>query len=506
MRLYACAVVVLIAVSTVALAQCSANGLTLSHQGVRLGDPFSVTLSGTPGASGLLGVDVAPGTLSTPIGTVCLGLTPALQLLPFALDPAGHFALGGILPPQPGLIGLSAFLQAAAIDPTQPSGSALSNSASLTLRSPRVFFIDKGSTGQPGSWCSYDALTDTVLVGPVTLPGIVSDVVLVPSLGWIVFDINNGVTYTLHCYAAATGAQTASIPLPWSGFRMALDGNTLYFTVGAGIGQPGALASMSLPSGTPGLFTTLAPSPSGYPPQAIIIPPGSGHAYLRFLDRVSAVNVATGVELPPINVGGPGAIEEWLLEGTTLYTLVYGSLFGGGGPVIDAIDTTTHLALHPTPVALPIPAPVTSLRYGPGQFGNTLFVQNQNLVPALFQLDPATLLPINQVSGIPAGENEMVLSPGGTEWLIRTCGGPPVFACSNSWLLSLQIPSMTVSIINPVINPAQRLTSIQSATLRRAFWVSNLNTVVPFTTDPATPPTGTVTLPIWSTNLRVLID
>ena len=51
-----------------------------------LGDPFSLTIYGTPGVSGLLGVDTSGGPVQTSIGTVCLGITSNLQLIPFTLD------------------------------------------------------------------------------------------------------------------------------------------------------------------------------------------------------------------------------------------------------------------------------------------------------------------------------------------------------------------------------------------------------------------------------------
>src|SRR5262245_46071625 len=118
--------------------QCTANGLTLVEAGNRLGDPFSITLSGSQNAPGLLGADLVYVLVTTSIGYVCLGLSPALSLSPFVLDPAGQYTFAGLLPLNPTLNGLSAYLQAAAVDPAQPSGSALSNSVPVALRSPRV--------------------------------------------------------------------------------------------------------------------------------------------------------------------------------------------------------------------------------------------------------------------------------------------------------------------------------------------------------------------------------
>src|SRR5262249_30260548 len=79
---------------------CPASGLTLTMTGGRLGDPYMVSLSGTPGVSGLFGYDLSAGPVTVPpVGTICLGLTPALQVIPFALGPAGNAEFGGVLPP-----------------------------------------------------------------------------------------------------------------------------------------------------------------------------------------------------------------------------------------------------------------------------------------------------------------------------------------------------------------------------------------------------------------------
>ena len=85
---------------------CPGNGaLTLATTGGRLGDPFSLTLSGTPNVSGLLGFDLAGGPVITALGNVCFGLSPALQLQSFTLDPAGGFGIAGLVPPSPPLRG-----------------------------------------------------------------------------------------------------------------------------------------------------------------------------------------------------------------------------------------------------------------------------------------------------------------------------------------------------------------------------------------------------------------
>src|SRR5262245_51849783 len=80
---------------------CGPSGLTLATTPPRLGDPWALTLSGSPNVPGLLGFDLAPGPVVTPLGTVCLGLTPAFQSMPVALDQSGSFTLNGFLPANP---------------------------------------------------------------------------------------------------------------------------------------------------------------------------------------------------------------------------------------------------------------------------------------------------------------------------------------------------------------------------------------------------------------------
>jgi hypothetical protein len=148
--------------------------------------------------------------VQTAIGPLCLGLTPALQLVPFTLDPLGSFTLSGILPLSPALIGASTFLQGAAVDPAIPGGAAVSNFTSVTFRSPRLILIGGGGapplSAYSGSvWCTYDAHTLTLLVGPVVLPALVVEQALVPSLGWIAFVLYGSSGYFVQCYDLDTG-------------------------------------------------------------------------------------------------------------------------------------------------------------------------------------------------------------------------------------------------------------------------------------------------------------
>ena len=68
-------VLALAAVPAFGQALCNRSGLTLTTTPPRLGDPYAITLSGSPNVPGVLGFDLAPGPVTTPFGTVCLGLS-----------------------------------------------------------------------------------------------------------------------------------------------------------------------------------------------------------------------------------------------------------------------------------------------------------------------------------------------------------------------------------------------------------------------------------------------
>lgn len=501
------------ALSATGLAQCnSPNGLALTYQGSRLGDPFSLNLAGTPNVAGLLGVDVSPGPVLTPIGTVCLGLSPALQLTPFTLNGAGQFSLAGTLPLQPSLNGLSLYLQAGAVDPTQPGGTALSNGRGATFRAPRLFFVSYGTESAiqpfaPGVWCTYDPITDSSILGPVTLPGAVRDAVFVPSLGWLVFLCNNPATgASIDCYDAATGAPALSIPLvSGSGpYRLGLVGTTLYLLKSA---PPGGIDSYALPTGTPGISVSLSPPTSAY---EMIIEPVSRTAYVHSANssagpkQIYVVNLVTGVQLPSIPGPSLNNPDEWLIVGTTLYLKWQLYNFFPAETAIQRIDTTTNVAFGP-PVVLPGSGNGHALRYGPGSYGNTLFMTCANYFPPLIEIHPQTLLPVNHVPGSLSYTAEMLLSSGGTEWLMVVCTSLPSF-CTTAKLASLRVPSMTMTTLSALpLFPV--MGAVRNASLHKAVTIYPNSQVNPFATDPATPPApgSSVFVPLPAIR-KILVD
>ena len=130
---------------------------------------------------GVIGVDTAPGPTLTPIGLVCLGLSPALQVLPFAFDSNGLFQAQALLPANPGLNGLTLYMQAVSTNAGAPL--LWSNGASLTLKSPKLVIIDKGANGAPVAFCIYDTVTDAPVSPSIPLPAGVRHAITIPNSG-----------------------------------------------------------------------------------------------------------------------------------------------------------------------------------------------------------------------------------------------------------------------------------------------------------------------------------
>lgn len=481
--------------------QCSGNGLTLTTTGGRLGDPFSITLAGTPGASGLLGLDLAPGPVLTPVGAVCLGLGPAFQFQPIALDGAGGFGISGVVTPNPGVSGLTVFLQAGVQDATQPSGFALSNGASATLRSPRVYFVTDGysSSGMvvPGQWSAYDVLNGSI--GPfVQLTSVVIDAIAIPALGWIAFAMWDG---TIRVFDGTSGVQVLNLPVaaaPTSAHRLAVDGTTLIALEWANPPSPSILRTFTLPSGSPGITT---PVPSSYF-LGLLSAPGSGFAYVPIGPDLFPVNLTTGALLAPIPVAAPGGYATWIRNANILYALTSGTTGAG----LNAVDTSVNLPLFASPIPVPLSGGCCFdpfFRYGPGSTGPSLFVRD-GLLFTIREYSAQTFAATSGAIPLPGGLSSFELSNGGTEWLMvqSPCtaggcsgGGPPLT------LHRMHPSTHTITAIgqfqagqNPTLLP------VRSATLNKAFLVSpgflnSPGSLLPLDTDPTTSIQPPVTLP-----------
>lgn len=515
MRTLVSVALVAFAASTAAVGQCPSQGLQLVFQGERIGDPYACGVFGNPGAPGVLGVDAAGGPSQTPSGPVCLGLTPQLQLITFTLDSLGQFFITGTTSPYPPLIGFTAYLQAAAVDGGQPNGLAFSNGRKVVLRPPRIYFVDPGNASPfgvvPGRWSGFDALTDTSYTTAINLASSVQDVAVCKDLGLLVFLLSNG---TIQCFDTTTAALVRTFPAltsPALPAKIAVDGTTLYaMHTGTppspfGGGSPGGIRSYDLNNGSPGIVVTLAAGN----PDAMMLFPGTGFAYLRTGVSITPIDVVNATALSPIvlsSVATSGGIGDWVLANNILYCVFPGAqpgLFTTGAPaLLNAVNTLNHTALFPDAVNMNVNGPVTMLRYGPGSTGNTLFAFIPSYPQPLIEVNPSSLLTIGPIA-VSTGLSEMTLSPGGSEWLLLCTG--PVCGASQQ-LQTLVPPAMTVNTISPLLYPMQLLISLPSATLRRAFMLHNYNTVVPFSTDFSGVPITTVPLPISSPAMRYAVD
>lgn len=327
-------------------ATCAANGLTLSTSGGRLGDPVSLSLTGTPFASGLFGYDPAPGPVATPIGTLCIGLSPALQTAPFVLDPAGTFAVAGTLPANPAFAGITYFLQAAAQDLSQPVGFALSNSSVMKLRQPRLFLLSPGGylppqgVPVPGSMRRVDALTD--VVSPlITLMGMLQGAVAVRDLDWVVTAEMVGGVPKLVAYDAGTLAVAQSSVLPAAaGYPNGVyaAGTRVYVACTAGV------VAYQLPSMAP-QFVTPVPGAWG------VFLPGGAFGYVALPTSIVPFDLVTGVASPAINVSGPGfgSAGAWTVGGGVIYVGLWGGHPGASAPRHQRRRHQSQCAAFPEP-------------------------------------------------------------------------------------------------------------------------------------------------------------
>jgi hypothetical protein len=489
----------------VACAQCGPNGLALGTAGGRLGDPYAITLSGSPGAAGLLAFDLSGGPVATPLGPICLGLTPALQTMPFTLDAAGGFATTGMLAPIPALSAVDVFLQAAAPAAT---GYAVSNGVKVQLRSPRLYVVFPGIyTGFnviPGSFTSLDVLTGAW--SPVTpLPSWVLDVASIPELGWLAVLLGSG---PILFFDGATGALVLTLTPPVSLIgtaRIAVEGTTLYLSDFLSQGSA-SLRAFHLPSGAAGITVALP-----YATTRVVLVPGTGFGYAMAepAGTVVPVDLATGSLHGPIATG----IADWIVGGTVLYGLV---TLPGGGFGLNAIDPSTNTTFFPA--AVPIPAAPGGcctdrlFRFGPGSTGPSLFVRDAS-TSSLMQFSPQTFTPTAPPIPLPADVATMELSNGGTEWIVvqeppclqlGTCPGP--FAKT---ALALHPQLHTFGTIGQFQTGwASRVLPVRSASINQAFIVTvgGWPSIVPFGTDPAVSLMPELPLPINYVAMRFFVD
>ena len=457
---------------------CPANGLTLATTGGRLGDPYSLTLTGPPAASGIFAVDTAPGPLSTPLGTICLGLSAALQTAPFTLDAAGSFTVTGVIPPVPLLDGVTAYLQAAAPHPTLP-GYVTSNGASVKLRPPRLIVVDPGYDNGllppfhvyiPGRLWTYDTMTYGF--SPVCNLNTTSRarrIVPVRKSGLVVLWTQTGLLAVDPAGPSIVAAAAYPPGGIFGGGGLAAEGDTFFFLTGS------TLRTYLLPSLTPVLNVTLPVTDARF-----VVTPGGPFAYVVTSYAVLRVNLTTGAVSPPVQLSSAAdgaSYNRWVLANGVIYVA-----FQTSSGKINGFDTATQTALLPSPALIPNSAPLDVLRAGPGTQGPALFYVNQT-AGTLYQLSPTTL---SVTAGpISVGNVQMELSDGGTEWLLT--GGPNVSVMNPATL------AITPTAIP--LGSSSSLITLRSGSVPSVYLFNYPTSLTPIATDPTTVASPAITIP-----------
>jgi hypothetical protein len=501
-------------ISAVLIAQsCPPQGMTLAADGSKLGDPWSIAIAGPPSTSGLLGLDIDGGPTPTAIGPICLGLTPSLVMWPITLDASGQLQLFGIVPADPALANVTLYTQAFVFAPSTPSGFALSNGASVTLRAPRLYFFNSGVTSPfgntAGAVAAVGVLTDTTPFNQ-PLASSLRDLAFVKKREAVAMLLGNG---NAAGFDSVTGAArfTTSFPAsPSNPSEIAAADNGLDLLVMAtgsfpnpfGGGSPGGFHVISVPA-TPGpapiVQTVTLPSGNC---DAILPFAGTSLVFLRQPTAVVAVDLVGSFVYPAIPVNGShGGLVDWRFEGGYLYVLHAGTTpgpFGGGGstPRLTVIDPNLQTVV--ASVTLGFAAPAQWIRGGPGSTGPSIYVGSA-FASSIFEHAQFTLAPTGSIptgSGITAFE----LSALGSEWLYL-CNGA---ACGGSALWAMPAGSLTPSVVLAPLPPGvQPLIAVPaSATFGKAYLIDGTSTAAPFLTDPSSPPYATITLPITSSSFR----
>lgn len=501
-----------LALLTAATAQapCPANGLTLQASGGRLGDPWSFTMNGPVSSFGLLGLDLAQGPTPTPIGTVCIGVTPALALLSFTTDAQGRASIGGQMPLNPALTGMPVYGAAAAVDATRPSGFATSNGDSITPYQPRLFFIDPGTASPfgstPGGFDALNMVTGNVVFSS-RLTTQVRDAVYVRERHWLVLllgnntvagydGFNGGPVFT--ATLTGTAASASRLLAPPGGDRLLLLSPGTAPSPFSG-GTPGSVHFLALPAGT---LVTL-PLPAGNP-DAMLLAPGTNLAFLRISLGVVPVDHVNRALLPAITLPqGFGGLVDWQMAGNRLWCLHSGQAAGpfstGMPAALSAIDVTTQAVLFTNQLAMN--APVEMLRAGPGTTGPSLYVYGTS-AGVLQEFDQSNGTAWGSVP-IGSGIVDMQLSTLGSQWLFLCngagCGGPSLIGM---WSFTLLVTPL--SVLPAGVQP--RIAVLPSSSFARACLVAGNNTASPFATDPFVSLSSSVLLPVTSPQFRIISD
>ena len=490
--------------TTIATAQtCPSMGVSVDASGGRLGDIWRVDVQASPTVIGVLGLDLAGGPIPTPLGTICLGLTPALVTGAFVTDPAGAAAFSGLLPAVPAFAGIDIYTAAVTIDPAQPTGWGVSNGDSFKVREGRFWYVNLGTTtpfgSTPGAIAATNVISDNVAFSQ-TLTSSVRDVATVTERGWLtVLQANgslvayDGVSPTPVLNLALTGtaaSATKVLPLPGGNALLLLSYGTAPSPFSSG--TPGSVHHVTLPGGV--VTSTLMPAGN---PDAIIRVPATSLVYLRVANGVVPFDYATATMSPLVPLAsGFGGLIDWQVAGTLLYVLHGGQAagpFSSGQPaaisVVDAIGQTTLSTNQ-----LTMTAPVQMLRAGPGSAGPALYVYGS--AAGLQEFAQVTVAPVASIPVAPI--TAMELSSLGNLWLM--------LSNAPASLLALPVGTTLVVTLTGLIGPPQPALAVSpSVTYGKVGIAVSNNVTSPFQTDPVWAAGTSLTLPIGAVG-RILPD
>ena len=208
-----------------------------------------VLANGLPGAHWMLGVDLSPGPVTSPMGMLCLGFTPAFFVILDStsgvaplLGTNGSFAAPITIPPALSyMLGVPVYMQAVVFDPAAQAGIAISNDVTFKVKSPKVVVASVNVT--PRTIDIFDGFALTTNPGAALLTSIqnqgMEDMALSPD-GSVVY--SRDVLVTTPNRVRAFDAQTTP------GLLMA------EATLGASSGGPARRGVVIDPTGAVGYF------------------------------------------------------------------------------------------------------------------------------------------------------------------------------------------------------------------------------------------------------------